>query len=214
MSKTDLALDAASIVASVSHPVLAAVLSGGKLSLGIIRQLFPNADDDMAAFINEEIMQGVFTRLPLLERNFEEIKAKLGDEPSATQVAIVYKAFVHAFGKADGKKRAMLLDALVNAFDPELYEQSMTARLLALLDDLDYPDLQYLMKIGKTPDAQVSPWTDYKSMDGYHATRLVEAGLVARQPLSPNQREKDIAHVAGPGRLMIKLIQNPETVDK
>jgi len=34
----------------------------------------------------------------------------------------------------------------------------MTTRPLGMLDDLDYPDLSFLMKLAATGDRQTSPW--------------------------------------------------------
>lgn len=213
MSKTaELALDAAALLTSYD-PALAAVFKGAKLSLGVIRQTFPNADDGLTEFIDREVQETVFTVVPALLRKYRDLETKLNDKPSVTQVALIYKAFVHGFCKADGKKRTLLLNALVNAFDSDLYQKSMTARLLAMIDDLDYPDLQFLMGTDSKPTKQATPWGDPKGMDCYHANRLAAVGLMSRERGVPDRADLDSAYVSGVGAMMVKLIRDPATGD-
>lgn len=212
MSKTDLVLEAGAALAGINHPVLAAVMSGIKLTKGAVRQVWPNADDRLADALVEEIHEAVLTVVPQINKRVKQIEEKLGDTPSPTQAAIIWTSFVRGFSEAEGRKRKLLLNALVNAFDPVLYEQSMTIRLLATMDALGYADLSYLVGMGKA----AQPWQAPDELAAYHATQLLEHGLLYRnralQDKSQEMRQ-DIAIVSGLGKWMIKLIQDPETAD-
>lgn len=212
MSKTDLALEAGATFASlIGCEPIAQVMTATKLTKGAIRQAFPNADDHVAEFIKAEIEAAVFTTLPEINKRVKQIEEQLRDTPSPTQAALIWTAFVEGFAHAEGQKRKLLLNALVNAFDAELYEQSMSARLLRMLDDLDYPDLAFLIELAAkrgTPN----PWRQYEDLAYYHATQLVTHGLAHRHRTQGGvESTDDLAVVSGLGQWMVKLIRNPNT---
>lgn len=212
MSKTDLILDGSAALAGISHPVLAAVMSGTKLTLGAIQQVWPNADDRLAAAMLEETYDAVLTVVPEINKRIKEIEEKLGDTPSPTQAALLWTTFVRGFAEAEGRKRKLLLHALVNAFDPELYDQSMTTRLLATMDALGYADLSYLMGMGNAQQ----PWKATGELAAYHATQLLEHGLIYRNRTQQDKSRdmpQDIAQVTGLGKWIIRLIRDPKTAD-
>lgn len=113
-----------------------------------------------------------------------------------------------------GQKRKLLLNALVNAYSPELYQKSMTTRLLAIMDNLTYGDLHYLMSLKGGPDDAPTPWRYVDDLQAYHATQLVKHELVHRRRAHTEiEVGDDAAILTGLGKWMIKLIQDPKTAD-
>lgn len=113
MFKTDPALEGSAVLAGIDHPAVAAVMSAANLTLGAIRQAFPNADDRVTAFIAEEIRETVFSVVPELNRRVKEIQERLGDTPSASQATQIWTAFVRGFASAETCARRSWLNTAV-----------------------------------------------------------------------------------------------------
>lgn len=82
----------------------------------------------------------------------DELLTKLSDEekPEPADIAAIVQAVTEASEKtADYKKRRLLKNALVNAFDIEQYKNGMTLRLISILKKLEYGDVAMLGNIYK-----------------------------------------------------------------
>lgn len=103
--------------------------------------------------------------------------------------------------------------------------------MFTIMDDLDYPDLSYLIGLwrqygpdvkpkirGPIPQIDVpNPWRDVMKIDAYHATRLVHHGLLVRRPNKGDRlsaRSDDAALLTGLGARMLELIRDPESDSK
>ncbi|MEL6556188.1 MAG: hypothetical protein AAFQ63_22435, partial [Cyanobacteria bacterium J06621_11] len=70
------------------------------------------------------------------------------EQPQAADVAAVIQSVIEASEKtADYKKRQLLQNALVNAFDIEQYQAGMTLRLIDILKEVEYGDVELLGRI-------------------------------------------------------------------
>lgn len=84
---------------------------------------------------------------------------------------------------ADAKKRSLIEDALVNSFDPELYESGLLNTLWGCIDRLSYGDLVLLRAfVDARPDdlpslRKESGLTNQESLGAFHASALMREGL-------------------------------------
>ncbi len=89
-------------------------------------------------------------QIPVLQEKIDILLNRLPDEekPEPADFAAVVKAVLQASEKtADSKKRRLLKNALINAFDLEQYSNGLTLRLIAILEDLEYGDIELLGRI-------------------------------------------------------------------
>ncbi len=71
-----------------------------------------------------------------------------GEQIEAADVAAIIHAAMKASEKtADAKKRKLLKNAVVNAFDIEQYQAGLTLRLFKILENVEYGDVEMLRKI-------------------------------------------------------------------
>lgn len=219
--------------------VVAKVAGYGFKVAGIVRNVARtrwSADKRLADAVAREIEDEVLSAAPELKRRISQLEAD-GKRPSRATVAMVFEAFAKSRVQAEGNKRKLLLNALRNAFDPELYEASMTNTLFGIIDALDYGDLAYLLRladavaasgikdqrgvriVGSAPIGYdvPTPWRDISNLDPYHATRLLTHGLLHRRrnrPDQPGDGVDDAAVVTGLGFRMTALIRDPESEEK
>ena len=98
-----------------------------------------------------EQVEDIQNRLDIL---LEKLPEK--EQPQPADIAAVMKAIIDVSEKtADYRKRRLLKHALVNAFDIEQYRAGLTLRLVAILKDLEYGDVEFLGRISKTEKAVV-----------------------------------------------------------
>lgn len=70
------------------------------------------------------------------------------EQIEAADVAAIINAAMKASEKtADAKKRKLLKNAVVNAFDVEQYQAGLTLRLFKILENVEYGDVEILRKI-------------------------------------------------------------------
>ncbi len=70
------------------------------------------------------------------------------DHPEPSDISAIFEAAYRVSRKtADPKKRKLLKAALINAFDKELYLEGMTLRLMGILEDLYYGDIDILNRL-------------------------------------------------------------------
>jgi hypothetical protein len=70
------------------------------------------------------------------------------EQIEAADVAAIINAAMKASEKtADAKKRKLLKNAVVNAFDIKQYQEGLTLRLFSILESVEYGDVEILRKI-------------------------------------------------------------------
>jgi len=124
-----------------------------------------------------------------LERYRERIEGNMEKllENQATQagvlnnLAAVFAECSRARSRtADDKKARLLMGALCNAFDPEIYKQGLTLSLIKILADLDYGDIHVLAATKTPPEfpEQYGERRDSGSLLHWHQKRLHDRRLV------------------------------------
>lgn len=141
----------------------------------------------------------------------EEFEHRLGTlEARPSDLAALLDASYKVWqSTADAKKRNLLGNALRNAFDPKLYDEGLTLRLLSILRDLDYGDVHVLkrmreqkVKIPSHPRGILSLRSEQLARDheegriplrasnlvpdsliAYHVQRLTDHGLCCKRRL-------------------------------
>lgn len=112
-----------------------------------------------------------------LEAKVTERLADAETEEDAAHVFAAVEATARSWGEAqakvaDGKKRRLLLAALVHAFDRESYEEGLSLRVMECLERLDYAAVRLLAELEKkAPKGQLFQVGD-PSLDALHAEQL------------------------------------------
>jgi hypothetical protein len=106
-----------------------------------------------------------------------------GSPPTPTDVVATVMQAVDIYRRTNNRnKRELLRAALVNAFNPDFYEEGLTRRLLRLVDELEYGDIYWLGRIidmSQTPNTTVGE----HHLDGaalHHCEVLAEYRLIER----------------------------------
>jgi hypothetical protein len=87
------------------------------------------------------------------------------EQIEAADVAAIINAAMKASEKtADAKKRKLLKNAVVNAFDIEQYQEGMTLRLFSIFEDVEYGDVEMLHRVFQKKGTN-TPASDYKNTD-------------------------------------------------
>ena len=108
----------------------------------------------------EEDAAHVFTAVDATARSWSEAQAKV----------------------ADGKKRRLLLAALVHTFDRESYEEGLSLRVMECLERVDYAAVRLLAELERDlPNGRNFSAGDL-SLGAFHADQLAGLGLVIRVP--------------------------------
>jgi hypothetical protein len=94
---------------------------------------------------------------PELRLRIEERTKEDPDAATASLPALV-RAWERAWERtADAKKRRVIMAALVRSFDKDSYEEGLSLRFFALLERLDYPELELVLHgFSSDPDATLS----------------------------------------------------------
>lgn len=99
-----------------------------------------------------------------------DVLAKLpkDERPEAADVAATIEAALEVSRKtADAKKRRLLRNAIVNAFDVEQYQTGLTLRLFSILQEVEYGEVELLRRIADASDA-----VGIKSLEPYNPAAL------------------------------------------
>ena len=153
--------------------------------------------------------------LSRVERKLDELREALPPDqhPSAEDVAATLRSIEEVSRKtADAKKRRLLRNALVNAFDPDLYKQGLTRRLLRILEDLEYGEVALLARIPKDPWTQVHVLLEKadravataSTLNGHHLQTLIAKGLVMEI------HNGELVSAAAFGEALLDLVREPE----
>ena len=100
-------------------------------------------------------------QIPVIQEKIDILLNRLPEEekPEPADFAAVVKAVLQASEKtADSRKRRLLKNALTNAFDLEQYHSGLTLRLISILVDLEYGDVELLGRVLKA-DRKVRNYT-------------------------------------------------------
>ncbi len=94
-------------------------------------------------------------RLLKLSWAMDEYERRLGEQGATRSDlgAVLEASFKVWKANADARKRKLLGNALLNAFDPKQYEEGQTLRLLEILAQLNYGDIQKLRDFKEQLDA-------------------------------------------------------------
>jgi hypothetical protein len=154
------------------------VATGVRVSLDGVSELRRGLSDASA----REAMRGLADRAPEIEANLSRLVD--AGEGSASDLRAIIEQFLAAISaQGDRRVRELIENAAVNAFNPAKYAQGVTRRVLAFLSELEYPDIELLRRLyresvqnsgGRPP----TPWNTPGSLDGDHATRLLERRLI------------------------------------
>jgi hypothetical protein len=211
MSKEILAEATKTGLTLAGMPWVGAAVDGVSVIASVIRKRYPDATDQLLKAVQKEIEEAVLLRLPQLESRVKTLEEKLNESPKSVDVIKILDGFTQSYTQAEARKRDYVLNALINAFDPEIYEQSLTERLFAIMKDLDYGDLHYLIMLNKGGIKSEQPWKTPWKMDAYHASRLEKALLIFRIHKQETIDDEDVAVVTELGKRMNALIRNAET---
>lgn len=104
-------------------------------------------DHRLQDWVQEEVRDAVFRRLPEVERKCQEL-VDAGVDVKLSDIAHIGNHFARGWSTAsDPKKRKLLEDAFVRSFDRELYESGLLNAIWERLDRLAYGDLVFLRDI-------------------------------------------------------------------
>lgn len=98
---------------------------------------------------------------PKIAPKLEALREKVGADEAVASVFPITKVWAQTWTRAEGKKRRVIMAALVSAFDPESYEAAMSERFFGLVDELDYPEIYYLVQLvrsARKTKSQSAPW--------------------------------------------------------
>lgn len=114
-----------------------------------------------------------------------------------------------AESSVDTKKRRLLAAAMINAFDPKLYQQGMNETLLAILDDITYADVTHLRKMAedKTFDFKKINQINAEEIDVVDVQRLVDFGLVIDDSKKHSSYAAINYSISRQGRALIDLLR-------
>jgi len=166
-------------------------------------------DQRLAEWIQEEVREAVFRRLPEVERKCQEL-IDGGVDVKLSDVAHIGNHVAKGWSTAaDPKKRKILEDAFVRSFDRELYESGLLNTLWERLERLSYGDLfllRDLVEAGeKNRDADreaVIKKHELRKNGGlgpFHAQNLVNEGVAFHPSALDSIRANEL------GSLMYKL---------
>lgn len=164
--------------------------------------------------LEEEWREWVTESLKRLSTHVEAWNDRPKEErPTGTDVAAVVEAARRIYERTgDRKKRELLRTAIVNAFDPELYREGLHIRLIRILDDLEYGDLEILGRIAPNSPVEArslcgAPFTD--SLTVHHLVVLRQHGLL-QMAASDNSRDWGTGawpvRITDLGRRMVRLV--------
>lgn len=142
-----------------------------------------------------------------------------GTPPRAGDVAGVIATYLDAARSAvDDRKRRVLTNAVVNAFDPELHDLAITRGLFGILERLDYAEIHLLARIAEAQQGTkwIAPWLPYGSISAVHADRLSAERLIQRKPTAESQpgpgyvkTTDDVAYTSELGDRLLALAADP-----
>lgn len=110
-------------------------------------------------------------------------------QPEAADIAAHLEAAMKVSTKTGSyKKRKLLKNALINSFDPKLYEEGMSIRLFSILEKVEYGEVEMLESYAPPFEGRkIGIGTPKSSIDLYHIKNLRDLNLL----YSNNERIAD-----------------------
>lgn len=176
----------------------------------LLRAIFGDNTESLMAAVNAITEDAALRRLPELERAVEELQAGTsGEAPARSYLIVVTEAFKRSWWKATDRRRQRLAEnGLINAFQPELYEEGMARRLFLNLDELDFGDVVLLEEVNG--GGAVLPWRHIASLKAWHADRLLAAGLIAELGDRRDPRENHRVIITELGIRLLRFVAERE----
>jgi hypothetical protein len=131
--------------------------------------------------IKDKQFKWVLEQISKVSKNLDDLLAKLpiGERPEPSDVAAIIEAAMETSRKTAGaKKRKLLKNAVVNAFNLEHYQSGLTLRFFSILQDLEYGDVELLRRIEVKPMQLSSLNDDFSALTYHHLELLNKMGLV------------------------------------
>ncbi|MCZ7681536.1 MAG: hypothetical protein M5U28_23165 [Sandaracinaceae bacterium] len=167
---------------------------------------FEGATDRLERAAEHEKARALEDAVPELAARIERLRAQIEDE---RDLVSNLRALLHAWSRAwdrsgDSKKHRVLMAALVKGLDRESYKSGLTLRLFRILEDLDYPEIQFLRTafakpgMGLVPNLRglqdTAPSRDSETRE--HLERLAAHRLVCWTESVASDDAKSIARTA------------------
>ncbi len=168
----------------VTRALVGSIPIVGSATIELFGRYIQDGEEKSLAAIHRSQHAWMTDLLPEIEDRLRTLEERLAE--SAPTAADVF-AFVEAVGRvsrktADSEKRRLLRAAVVNAFDPEMYEQGLTLRLLSILEELEYGDVAFLRQLDEGESLQVVVEGRHEdwpvSLARHHVGVLLDSGLV------------------------------------
>jgi hypothetical protein len=143
------------------------------------------------------------------------------ERPRPSDISAVLEAVQRVYRRtADRKKREVLRQAVINAFDPALYAEGLTLRLLRIVEELEYGDVAMLRRLAEADTGSMKAATiprANEALDRHHLQQLRQAQLVL---IPVARRAEDVlsggnwdVRVAELGHRMLRLLAEPHQPD-
>jgi hypothetical protein len=173
----------------------------------VVRRLFPSGDDSYIKAVSSEIEDAILSDLPRLNARVEALEEE--QRPKRSSALVILERHVRSYtSTTDPRKQRLINAALSGQFQPHLQQAGVVDRLWALLDELDYGDLHFLMDVYRrvqTAGEAVRPWQTQNEMPRYHAERTANVGLLVRNPVGTAESNTP-AILTYLGKQMVELI--------
>ena len=140
------------------------------------------------------------------------------EQIEAADVAAIINAAMKASEKtADAKKRKLLKNAVVNAFDVEQYQEGLTLRLFKILEQVEYGDVEVLKQVLEESKKQAKgSLIEFNvnrkgSMKEHHLGILINLTLISEYGTTYKERERYHKIVISEmGERLLDFISKPE----
>ena len=152
-------------------------------------------ETELVREVGKRSRQQLLEDLVALAPHADKIQARLqsADDDSLPDVGdtlnVVNEVMKQIDASADRKKRKLLAAALVNSFDPGLYQAGVTTDLLPRLGELTFPDVVFLKTLQHGPTT-CNSGSFTGGLGWSSARKLVKLDLIreqrAREELGPN----------------------------
>lgn len=180
------------------------------------------------ARLKEKQFKWVIQKVAEISHKIDILLQKLppDEQIEAADVAAIINATMKASEKtADAKKRKLLKNAVVNAFDIEQYQAGLTLRLFSILEDVEYGDIVTLRQISEaTSDVKFnhngkSTKIDIKhegSMIHHHIKVLEKLDLIKNNGRSNSYKEPSNYFIVMNkiGEKLLNFISSPKRISE
>jgi hypothetical protein len=125
-------------------------------------------------------------QLPSIQNKLDILLKSLPaeEQPVPSDISALFEAATRVSRKtADSQKRRLLKLALVNAFDKDLYNEGITLRLMKILENLFYGDIQFLNRLkceSKHSYAEINYFQETLNDQELHHVEMLEKESLVR----------------------------------